>query len=320
MTTLRIGTRGSPLALAQATETRTRLMAAHRLPEDAFAIEVISVMGDRIQDRPLSEAGGKGLFTKEIEEALLDGRIDIAVHSSKDMPTELPRGLELCAFLPREDPRDAFVGRSAPTISDMPRGAVIGSSSLRRQALIRRMRPDLSVVMFRGNVLTRLRKVDEGVADGTILALAGLTRLGIAHVATDLIPIDQFPPAPGQGAICVESRSGDERVRSLLAAIHDKPTGQALACERAFLAALDGSCRTPLAGYARIEAGRLVFSGMILTPDGSHSHEVEGEGPPSDAAAIGRAAGEEVRAKAGPDFFQSWEKHHGFSRVLERTA
>ncbi|MEQ1941839.1 hydroxymethylbilane synthase [Mesorhizobium sp. VNQ89] len=320
MTTLRIGTRGSPLALAQATETRTRLMAAHKLPEDAFAIEVISVMGDRIQDRPLSEAGGKGLFTKEIEEALLDGRIDIAVHSSKDMPTELPRGLELCAFLPREDPRDAFVGRSAPTISDIPRGAVIGSSSLRRQALIRRMRPDLSVVMFRGNVLTRLRKVEEGVADGTILALAGLTRLGMAHVATDPIPIDQFPPAPGQGAICVESRSGDERVRSLLAAIHDKPTGQALACERAFLAALDGSCRTPLAGYARIEAGRLVFSGMILTPDGRNSHEVESDGPVSDAAAIGRAAGEEVRGKAGPDFFQSWETHRGFSRVLELTA
>jgi hydroxymethylbilane synthase len=320
LTILRIGTRGSPLALAQATETRARLMAAHGLPEDAFAIEIISVMGDRIQDRPLSEAGGKGLFTKEIEEALLDRRIDIAVHSSKDMPTELPRGLELSAFLPREDPRDAFVGRAAPSIGDMPRGAVIGSSSLRRQALIRRMRPDLSVIMFRGNVLTRLRKVDDGVADGTILALAGLTRLGLAHVATDLMPIDQFPPAPGQGAICIESRIGDERVRLLLAAIHHKSTGQALACERAFLAALDGSCRTPLAGHARVDDGRLSFNGMILTPEGSQSHEVDSDGPASDAVAIGRAAGEEVRAKAGSDFFESWEKHPGFSRVLERTA
>jgi hydroxymethylbilane synthase len=203
---IRIGTRGSPLALAQARETRARLMAAHGLPEEAFAIEVISVMGDRIQDRPLSEAGGKGLFTKEIEQALLEGRIDIAVHSSKDMPTTLPRGLEITAFLPREDPRDAFIGRAAPRIVDLPFGATIGSSSLRRQALIRRMRPDLSVVMFRGNVQTRLRKMAEGLADGTMLALSGLKRLALEHVVTDLMPLDAFPPAPGQGAICIERR------------------------------------------------------------------------------------------------------------------
>ncbi len=318
-TVLRIGTRGSPLALAQAHETRARLMAAHDLPEDAFAIAVISVMGDRIQDRPLSEAGGKGLFTKEIEDALLDGRIDIAVHSSKDMPTALPRGLELTAFLPREDPRDAFVGRAAQTIMDMPRGSTIGSSSLRRQALIRRMRPDLSVITFRGNVQTRLRKMAEGVADGTMLALSGLKRLGLEQVITDLMPLDQFPPAPGQGAICIESRADDDRARVLLAAIHHKPTGQALACERAFLAALDGSCRTPIAGYARIDGGALRFNGTILTPDGNKSYAIESDGPAADAATIGRAAGEEVRAKAGAAFFETWEQQNGFARVLERA-
>ncbi|WP_292249398.1 hydroxymethylbilane synthase, partial [Mesorhizobium sp.] len=218
-TSLKIGTRGSPLALAQAHETRTRLMAAHGLPEQAFEIVVISTSGDRIQDRPLSEAGGKGLFTKEIEEAMLAGRIDIAVHSSKDMPTLLPEGLEISAFLPREDARDAFIGKAAKTIAELPRGARVGSSSLRRQALIRRMRPDLEVVMFRGNVQTRLRKLDEGVADGTILAYAGLKRLGLGDVVTDLMSLEQFPPAPGQGAICIESRIGDADVERMLAAI-----------------------------------------------------------------------------------------------------
>lgn len=267
-TTLKIGTRGSLLALAQAHETRDRLMAAHGLPQQAFEVVVISTSGDRIQDRPLSEAGGKGLFTKEIEEALLDGRIDIAVHSSKDMPTTLPDGLELSAFLPREDAREAFISRKAARIADLPTGAKVGSSSLRRQALIRRMRPDLDVVLFRGNVQTRLRKLDEGVADGTILALAGLKRLDLEHIATDVMSLEAFPPAPGQGAICIESRIGDAETGVMLAAIHDVPTGQALACERAFLAALDGSCRTPIAGYATVAAGQLSFSGMILTPDG----------------------------------------------------
>jgi len=305
-TTLKIGTRGSPLALAQAHETQARLMAGHRLPGEAFEIVVISTSGDRIQDRPLSEAGGKGLFTKEIEEALLARRIDIAVHSSKDMPTVLPDGLELSAFLPREDARDAFIGKAAKRIADLPRGAKVGSSSLRRQALIRRMRPDLDVVMFRGNVQTRLRKLDEGVADGTILAYAGLKRLGLDNVVTDLMPLEIFPPAPGQGAICIESRIGDGDVEKMLAAIHDVPTGQALACERAFLAALDGSCRTPIAGHATISGESLSFAGLIISPDGTASHEVRLDGPARDAARIGAKAAKAVRARAGETFFDSW--------------
>jgi hydroxymethylbilane synthase len=281
-------------------------MAAHDLPEEAFAIEVITTSGDRIQDRPLSEAGGKGLFTKEIEEALLGRRIDIAVHSSKDMPTLLPEGLELSAFLPREDPRDAFIGKAAGSILDLPLGATVGSSSLRRQSLVLRMRPDLKVVGFRGNVQTRLRKLEEGVADGTILALAGLKRLGLEHVVTDLMPFDMFPPAPGQGAICIESRIGDGRVEAMLAAINHVPTAQSLACERAFLAALDGSCRTPIAGYAAVEGAKLTFAGMILTPDGRQSHDVAAEGPAADAIAIGHAAGERILRDAGPHFFDGW--------------
>lgn len=305
-TALRIGTRASPLALAQAHETRARLMAAHGLPEEAFEIVPISTSGDRIQDRPLSEAGGKGLFTKELEEAMLSDRIDIAVHSSKDMPTQLPEGLELSAFLPREDPRDAFLGRAARSIAELPQGAIIGSSSLRRQALIRRMRPDLQVIMFRGNVQTRLKKLDDAVADGTILAFAGLHRLGLEHVITDLMPLDVFPPAPGQGAICIESRIGDKNVTGLLAAIDHAPTGHALACERAFLGALDGSCRTPIAGHAVIDGEHLSFSGLILSPDGSLSHEVRAEGRTADAAMIGKKAGDDVRARAGTTFFDGW--------------
>jgi hydroxymethylbilane synthase len=306
METTRIGTRGSALALAQAAETRDRLMAAHGLPETAFEIVPISTSGDRIQDRPLSEAGGKGLFTKEIEEALLDGRIDIAVHSSKDMPTVLPEGLDLLAFLPREDPRDAFIGRSVRTIMELPHGATVGSSSLRRQELIRRLRPDLQVITFRGNVQTRLRKLEEGQAEGTLLANAGLKRLGLAHVATDLMPLERFPPAPGQGAICIEACVGNQRVAELLAPINDTPTAAALACERAFLAALDGSCRTPIAGYASIEEQSLRFSGLIITPDGSQAHDIAAEGSVSDAARIGRDAGAAIRAKAGPAFFDGW--------------
>jgi hydroxymethylbilane synthase len=216
---IKIGTRGSALALAQAHETRARLMAAHGLSEDTFSIEVISTSGDRIQDRPLSEVGGKGLFTKEIEEALLERRIDLAVHSSKDMPTHLPDGLELSAFLEREDARDAFVGRVAKSLTDLPHGATIGSSSLRRQALLKRIRPDLNIVMFRGNVPTRLRKVEEGQVDGTVLAFAGLKRLGLENAVTELLPLATFPPAPGQGAIGIETRIGDEAMARLLAGV-----------------------------------------------------------------------------------------------------
>jgi hydroxymethylbilane synthase len=305
-TVLRIGTRGSPLALAQAHETRARLMAAHRLPEEAFPVDVITTSGDRIQDRPLSEAGGKGLFTKEIEAALLAGRIDIAVHSSKDMPTLLPEGLALSAFLPREDPRDAFIGKTAKSIMELPQGATVGSSSLRRQALILRMRPDIKVVSFRGNVQTRLSKLHGGVADGTILALAGLNRLGLQSIVTDLMPLETFPTAPGQGAICIESRIGDAQVEAMLAAINHFPTAQALACERAFLAALDGSCRTPIAGYATIDGEGLAFSGLVIAPDGKRSHSVSSQGPAGNAAELGRAAGEKLRRDAGAHFFADW--------------
>jgi hydroxymethylbilane synthase len=303
---LRIGTRGSPLALAQALETQSLLMAAHDLPQQAFEIVVIMTSGDRILNRPLSEAGGKGLFTKEIEEALIARHIDIAVHSSKDMPTRLPDGLALTAFLPREDPRDAFLGRSSRSIAELPRGARLGSSSLRRQAVIRRMRPDIEVVPFRGNVQTRLRKLDEGVADGTILAYAGLKRLGLQHLVTDLMPCDVFPPAPGQGAICIESRIGDEVADSMLEPLHHVATGQALACERAFLAALDGSCRTPIAGNATINGGELSFAGLVITPDGCAAYEINSKGPTAYAVDIGQQAGDEIRAKAGPAFFDGW--------------
>ena len=306
MEVLRIGTRGSALALAQANETRARLMAAHGLPEQAFAIVPISTSGDRIQDRPLSEAGGKGLFTKELEDALFDGRIDIAVHSSKDMPTFLPDGLGLIAFLERADPRDAFIGRSAPTLDGLPEGAVVGSSSLRRQALIRRLRPDIEVVNFRGNVPTRLAKLDGGQVDATLLAAAGLSRSGLAGRITETLDPQKFPPAPGQGAICIEARIGNDRVMEMIAPIHHVPTGQALACERGFLAVLDGSCRTPIAGLATIDGERLDFHGMVLTPDGRECHEISRTGSTADAETIGREAGAAIRGKAGARFFDSW--------------
>lgn len=303
---LRIGTRGSALALAQAHQTRARLMAAHSLPEEAFAIVPISTSGDRIQDRPLAEAGGKGLFTKEIEEALIGGRLDIAVHSSKDMPTWLPEGLALIAFLERADPRDAFVGRTARTLESLPDRALVGSSSLRRQALIRRLRPDIEVVNFRGNVPTRLAKLDDGKVDATLLAAAGLDRLGLAGRITEMLDPEKFPPAPGQGAICIEARSDDRHIAEMVAPIHHVATGHALACERAFLAVLDGSCRTPIAGLARGEGERLDFFGMVLAPDGREWHEISRSGPAADAEAIGRAAGSAIRAKAGARFFESW--------------
>jgi len=302
----RIGTRGSPLALAQAHEARARLMAAHNLPEAMFEIVVLSTTGDRITDRALSEIGGKGLFTQELEDGLLSGDLDFAVHSSKDMPTVLPEGLYLSAYLPREDVRDAFIGRTAPTLMELPQGTTIGSSSLRRQALIRRLRPDITVVIFRGLVDTRLRKLAEGQVDATLLAYAGLKRLGREDVPTALLDPRDFPPAPAQGAICIESRVGDTRASNLLAAINDQPTFDTVTCERAFLGALDGSCRTPIAGYARMEDGALVFHGMILTPDGRKVHEIERTGSPADAAAIGREAGETVKAAAGPGFFEGW--------------
>ena len=306
---IRIGTRGSQLALAQASEVRARLMAAHGLPMEAFAVEVMSTAGDRILDRALSEVGGKGLFTKEIELALSEERIDIAVHSSKDMATALPEGLEISAFLPREDVRDVFIGRAAPTIAALPEGATVGSASLRRQSMLKRLRPDLNVIIFRGNVQTRLRKLEEGQADATLLAMAGLKRMDMAHLATEILDPEAFPPAPGQGAICIESRIGDERVKSLVAAIADRPTTIALTAERAFLAELDGSCRTPIAAHARIcDDGTVLLHGMILTPDGGQMHETHRAGIVEDAEMIGRLAGRTVLEAAGPGFFDGWAK------------
>jgi len=304
--TLRIGTRGSELALAQANELKARILAANPGKMPQIEIIVISTAGDRVQDRPLSEIGGKGLFTQVIEEQLSDGRIDLAVHSSKDMPTALPDGLELSCFLPREGIADAFLSQKAASLRALPKGAVVGSSSLRRQALIRRLRPDLDVVGFRGNVGTRLRKLAEGVADATLLAEAGLRRLGLAQHITALLPVDEFPPAPGQGAICVETRIGDDRVGSYLADVNHAETKTMLACERSFLASLDGSCRTPIAGNARIDGPRLSFHGMIISPDGQQAHETRFEGTIADAALIGREAAERLRRAAGAGFFDNW--------------
>lgn len=302
----RIGTRGSPLAMAQTHETRARLAAAHGLPPEMFEIVILSTKGDRITDRSLAEIGGKGLFTEELEEQLLSGDLDFAVHSSKDMPTKLPDGLFLSAFLPREDIRDAFVGRSAERLADLPQGATVGSSSLRRQALIRRLRPDIDVITYRGQVETRLRKLAEGQVDGTLLAFAGLKRLGMEHVPTELLDPEEFPPAPAQGAICVEARIGDGRINTLLAAIDDPRTHEAVSCERGFLATLDGSCRTPIAGYAQSDGTHIRFAGMILTPDGTTFHQIEIDGRAADAERLGQEAGERIRAKAGPGFFSTW--------------
>ncbi|TPW30857.1 hydroxymethylbilane synthase [Martelella alba] len=306
MKPFRIGTRGSPLALAQAHEARDRLMEAHGLGADMFEIVVLSTKGDRITDRALAEIGGKGLFTEELEAQLSSGALDFAVHSSKDMPTVLPDGLTLSTFLPRADPRDAFIGRTAKRLIDLPQGAVVGSASLRRQALIRKLRPDIKVVIFRGSVQTRLEKLAAGDVDGTFLAFAGLARLGLGDRATEVLDVDEFPPAPAQGAICIEQRQNDERVATLLAKINDPATHDAVICERAYLAVLDGSCRTPIAGYATISGDRLAFSGMILTPDGTIYHEVATDGPRSDAERIGREAGTELRRRAGPGFLDGW--------------
>jgi len=302
---LKIGTRGSPLALAQAHETRERLMAAHGLPEAAFEIVVIKTTGDRVTDRPLSEIGGKGLFTKEIEEALLAGGIDIAVHSMKDMPTVLPTGLAIPCLLPREDVRDAFVSLTHASLAEMPKGAVFGTSSLRRRAQLLYRRPDLHIVEFRGNVQTRLRKLADGVAEATFLACAGLNRLGQAGVIRAAISPDEMLPAIAQGAIGIETRSDEAATQALLAPIHHAPTATRLAAERAFLAALDGSCRTPIGGLAEIEGDSLRFRGEIIRPDGSERLATERRGPLADAAAMGTDAAEELRSRAGPGFFET---------------
>ncbi len=306
---LTIGTRGSPLALAQAHETRARLMAAHDLPETAFEVQVIKTTGDDRSlinaDRPLKEIGNKGLFTKEIEEAMQAGRIDIAVHSMKDMPTEQPAGLVLGCHLPREDVRDAFISRSVDRLADLPAGAVVGTSSLRRRAQLLNARPDLRVVEFRGNVQTRLRKLDEGVADCTFLAMAGLNRLRMATLAQGAIAPEDMMPAIAQGAIGIEWRAADTATAELLAPLHDATTTARLATERAFLAGLDGSCDTPIAGLALIEGDAIWLRGEILRPDGSEKLATEGRAPVADGARLGAELAAELRGRA-PDGFFDW--------------
>jgi hydroxymethylbilane synthase len=299
---LLIGTRGSPLALWQANHVRALLIAAHGLGEDAVALEPITTSGDRIRDKPLRDFGGKGLFTKEIDEALLGKRVDIAVHSMKDLPTELPPGTTIAAVLPRGDVRDAFISAKGESLAALPPGAVVGSSSLRRQAQVKRLRPDLQAIDFRGNVETRLKKLDQGIVDATLLALAGLERLGLTRHVTSVLPTDEMLPAVAQGAIGVSCRSDDVKTRDLLQALNDDRTATAVSCERAFLGELDGSCRTPIAGLAEIADGVLRFRGLVLNPEGTEWHEIEKSGAPEDAVGIGASSGRELLALAGPNF------------------
>lgn len=298
-----IGTRGSPLALAQAHETRSRLMAAFDLPEEAFAICVIKVTGDAIQDRPLKEIGGKGLFTREIEEALLDRSIDIAVHSMKDMPVDQPGGLLLDTYLPREDVRDAFVSLKAKGLDDLAQGATVGTSSLRRRSQLLAKRPDLNIVEFRGNVQTRLKKLADGVAEATFLAMAGLNRLNMTDVPSTAVAPEDMLPAVAQGAIGIERCGDDTRAAEMLEAIHDGPTGQRLAAERSFLAHLDGSCETPIGGLAELDGGSVRLRGEILRTDGTQVFSDDMTGDIADGAEMGRAMAAKLLGQAGPNFF-----------------
>lgn len=303
---IRIGTRGSNLALVQAEYIKTLLETSH--PGLGIEIEVISTAGDRSQKEniALAEIGGKGLFTMEIEEKLVSGDIDLAVHSAKDMPTVLPEGLALVCYPERENVADAFISNKVSRFDDLPQGAVMGSASLRRRALMWRKRPDLEMVMYRGNVGTRLQKLQDGVADATLLACAGLNRLGMAGAITSELPIDDFPPAPGQGAITIEVHLDNRRVLDLLAPLNHAQTEIALSAERAFLKELDGSCRTPIGAHAVVEDGRVSLHGIILKPDGSEAHEHRMDGSVGDAVELGTELGRYVKAQAGDQFFDGW--------------
>jgi len=304
-TPIRIGTRGSPLALAQTEETRQRFIAAHPQlgGDDAVETVIIRTTGDKILDRPLAEVGGKGMFTKEIDEAMLDGRIDLAVHSMKDLPTWLPDGIVLACVLPREDPRDGFIARSGGGLGGLPDGAVVGTSSLRRQAQLLHRRPDVKVVTLRGNVQTRLNKVEDHTVDATLLALAGLRRLGLTDAVTAVLDPEDMLPAVGQGAIGITCRTGDDAARTVLAPLNDTETAARIATERAMLTVLDGSCRTPIGGLAEITGDELRLRGLVARPDGSEVIETTRAGSPEDAESMGRDAGEELRSRAGPGFF-----------------
>ena len=296
---IRIGTRGSPLALAQAQQVQGLLGAMET------EIVVIQTTGDTVLDRPLADIGGKGLFSKEIDEALLDGRIDIAAHSTKDLETRMPDGIVLAVFLEREDPRDAFISDKADSLDTLPAGSVVGTSSLRRQAQILARRPDLRVESIRGNVQTRIKKLADGEADATLLALAGLKRLGMADVAAEILEPDILLPAVGQGAIGITCRDGDITALESVAGLNHGPSWNRVMAERAMLAALDGSCRTPIGGLAEInEDGVLTLRGLVAKADGSEIITATRSGPVSIAEALGRDAGEELRLRAGPDFFE----------------
>ncbi len=299
---IRIGTRSSPLALAQAHETRSLLMQAHGLAQDRFEIIKKTSAGDRIQDKALRDFGGKGLFTKEIEEALGDDEIDLAVHSMKDVATQLPEGLIIPALLRREDVRDAFISFKAPKLMDLPPGAVVGTSSLRRQAQVRRLRPDLKVINYRGNVQTRLKKLDGGVADATLLANAGLRRLGYEDKITSLIETKQMLPAVAQGAIGLQIREDDTQMAALIAPLNHQPTYDCVMMERVFLGRLDGNCHTPIAGLAQLNGSDISFRGMILSPDGAQAHETSRRGPLEDAQKMALDAANALLAVAGADF------------------
>ena len=298
-----IGTRGSPLAVSQAEETRDRLMKAHSMSFGSFRIEIIKTTGDKIQDRPLSEIGGKGLFTEEIENSLIRGAIDIAVHSMKDMPTQLPAGLGITAILPREDVRDSFVSRKYRSIKELPVGSTVGTSSLRRRAQLLALRPDLKVVEFRGNVQTRLRKLDDGLADATFLACAGLSRLELKELINP-IPINEMLPAVSQGAIGIEQNLEDDLIREFVSLITDKSAEIQLKAERAFLTDLDGSCRTPIGGYAEILGQELKFHGEIVKPDGSETFKGVWRGGLSEATELGKHAAKVLKEKGGTGFFE----------------
>ena len=303
---LRLGTRGSPLALAQAAEVHRLLAESDPALAEAGAVEtvVIRTTGDKVQDRTLSEIGGKGLFTKEIEEALVEGRIDAAVHSMKDVPTWLPEGLEIACVLAREDARDALFSTAGESLAALPEGALVGTASLRRQAQVLALRPDLEVVPLRGNVDTRLRKLAEGQVAATLLAVAGLKRLGRAESITAPLAPEEMLPAVAQGAVGLEIRSDDQRIRAALAPLEHAGTARRVAAERACLAVLDGSCRTPIAAFAEdTDEDRLRLRALVAFPDGSHLQRAEQSGPAGEAAALGRAVGEELRAAAGPEFF-----------------
>ncbi|MBV8505594.1 MAG: hydroxymethylbilane synthase [Alphaproteobacteria bacterium] len=301
---LRIGTRGSPMALRQTVIVRDRLIAAHPELAETGAVEVVTIRttGDRVQDRLLAEIGGKGLFAKEIEEALLAGRIDLAVHSLKDLETWLPEGLVIACVPPRDDPRDALLSRSGASLASLPRGAKVGTASLRRQAQLLRHRPDLSIVPIRGNVNTRLRRMEAGEVGALVLALCGLERLDLSGHATEILPREIMLPAVGQGALALECRSADEMVRELVEPLHDPISATCVGTERAMLAALDGSCRTPIAGFAEIDGDRLTIEGLLLSEDGTKEIRGRFEGGIGDAARLGGELARELRSGAGPDF------------------